>query len=112
MDKGTRIGIWAGDKSAYIPAQVFFVERGIFMNIQMNFDADCLEYILKNNLLEKIRPYLSLGEVLEWMADHPEVLACKKDEHLYTGAEGVGVVLRLHREKDTFTVTVYDVSIY
>ena len=42
------------------------------MYIQMNFDAACLEYILKNNLLEKIRPYLSLGEVLEWMAEHPD----------------------------------------
>ena len=84
----------------------------IFMNIQMNFDADCLEFILKNNLLEKIRPYLSLSEVLEWMADYPEVLACKKDAYLYTGNEGVSIVLRLHREEDTFTVTVYDVSIY
>lgn len=89
-----------------------FVERGIFMYIQMNFDAACLEFILKNNLLEKIRPYLSLGEVLEWMADHPEVLACKKDATLYTGTEGVSIVLRLHREEYTFTVTVYDVSIY
>ena len=89
-----------------------FVERGIFMNIQMNFDAACLEFILKNNLLEKIRPYLSLGEVLEWMADYPEVLECKKDAYLYTGNEGVSIVLRLHREEDTFTVTVYDVSIY
>ena len=89
-----------------------FVERGIFMYIQMNFDAACLDFILKNNLLEKIRPYLSLGKVLEWMAEHPDVLACKKDAHLYTGTEGVGVVLRLHREEDTFTVTVYDVSIY
>ena len=112
MDKGTRIGIWAGEKSAYMPALVFVWKGVFFMNIQMNFDAACLEYILKNNLLEKIRPYLSLGEVLEWMADHPEVLACKKDAHLYTGAEGVGVVLRLHREEDTFTVTVHDVSIY
>ena len=73
---------------------------------------DCLEFILKNNLLEKIRPYLSLGEVLEWMANYPEVLACKKDATLYTGTEGIGIVVRLHREEDTFTVTVYDVSIY
>ena len=71
------------------------------MNIQMNFDADCLEYILKNNLLEKIRPYLSLSEVLEWMANYPEVLECKKDATLYTGTEGVSIVLRLYREEDT-----------
>ena len=100
-----------GEVCLYASLSVF-VERGIFMNIQMNFDADCLEFILKNNLLEKIRPYLSLGEVLEWMADYPDVLACKEDAHLYTGTEGVGIVLRLHREEDTFTVTVYDVSIY
>ena len=62
--------------------------------------------------MEKIRPYLSLGEVLEWMADYPEVLECKKDAHLSTGNERVSIVLRLHREEDTFTVTVYDVSIY
>ena len=55
---------------------------------------------------------MSLSEVLEWMADYPEVLACKEDAHLYTGTEGVGIVLRLHREEDTFMVTVYDVSIY
>lgn len=82
------------------------------MNIQMNFDADCLEFILKNNLMEKIRPCLSLGEVLEWMANHPEVLACEKDAHLYTGTEGVGIVLRMRHEEDSFIVTVYDVSIY
>ena len=82
------------------------------MNIQMNFDADCLGFILKNNLMEKIRPYLSLGEILEWMANHPEVLECKKDAHLYTGTEGLGIVLRMHREEDAFLVTVYDVSIY
>ena len=82
------------------------------MNIQMNFDADCLEFVLNNNLMEKIRPYLSLSEVLEWMADYPDVLACKKDVYLYTGAEGLGVVLKMHREEDAFMVTVYDVSIY
>ena len=82
------------------------------MNIQMNFDADCLEFILKNNLLEKIGSCLSLSEVLEWMADHPEVLACKKDAHLYTGTEGVDIVLRIHREEDAFIVMVYDVSLY
>ena len=112
MDNGTRIGIWAGEKSAYIPVEVFCGKGYIFMNIQMNFDADCLEFVLKNNLLEKIRSCLSLSEVLEWMADYPEVLACKDDAHLYTGTEGVGIVLRLHREEDTFMVTVYDVSIY
>ena len=100
-----------GEVCLYASPSVF-VERGIFMYIQMNFDAACLEFILKNNLLEKIRPYLSLSEVLEWMADYPEVLACKEDAHLYTGTEGVGIVLRLHREEDTFMVTVYDVSIY
>ena len=93
-------------------ARVFLWKGVFFMNIQMNFDAACLEFILKNNLLEKIRPYLSLSEVLEWMADYPEVLECKEDAHLYTGNEGVSIVLRLHREEDTFTVTVYDVSIY
>ncbi len=82
------------------------------MNIQMNFDAECLEYILKNDLLEKIRPYLSLSEVLEWMANYPEVLECEKDAHLYTGTEGVGIVLRMNRKEDAFIVTVYDVSIY
>ena len=82
------------------------------MNIQMNFDAECLDFVLKNNLLEKIRPYLSLSEVLEWMADYPDVLACKKDAYLYTGTKGIGVVLKLHREEDAFMVTVYDVSIY
>ncbi|SHK58366.1 hypothetical protein SAMN05216582_10875 [Selenomonas ruminantium] len=82
------------------------------MNIQMNFDAACLKFILKNDLLEKIRPYLSLSEVLEWMANYPEILERKKDAHLYTGTEGLGIVLRLHREEDVFTVTVYDVSIY
>ncbi|WP_026759963.1 hypothetical protein [Selenomonas ruminantium] len=82
------------------------------MKIQMNFDADCLEYILKNDLLEKIRPYLSLSEVLEWMANYPEVLECEKDAHLYTGTEGVGIVLRMNRKEDAFIVTVYDVSIY
>ena len=82
------------------------------MNIQMNFDADCLEFILKNNLLEKIRPYLSLSEVLEWIADYPEVLDCKEEAHLFTGTEGVGIVLKMHREEDTILVTVYDVSIY
>ena len=80
------------------------------MNIQMNFDADCLEFVLKNNLLEKIRSCLSLSEVLEWMADYPEVLACKEDAHLYTGTEGVGIVFRMHREKDAFIVTVYGKS--
>ena len=100
-----------GEVCLYASLSVF-VERGIFMNIQMNFDADCLEFILKNNLLEKIRPYLSLSEVLEWMANYPEVLACKKDSTLYTGTEGVSIVFRLHREEDTFTVSVYDVSIY
>jgi hypothetical protein len=82
------------------------------MNIQMNFNADCLEFVLNNNLMEKIRPYLSLSEVLEWMADYPDVLACKKDVYLYTGTEGLGVVLKMHREEDAFMVTVYDVSIY
>ena len=82
------------------------------MNIQMNFDAACLEFILQNNLLDKIGPYLSLGEVLEWMADYPEVLASQEDAHLYTGTEGVGIVLRMHREEDVFIVTVSDVSIY
>ena len=82
------------------------------MNIQMNFDSDCLEYILKNNLLEKIRPYLSLSEVLEWMANHPEVLECKNYAHLYTGTKDLGIVLRMHREEDAFVVTVYDVSNY
>ena len=82
------------------------------MNIQMNFDADCLTFILKNNLLEKIRPYLSLSEVLEWIADYPEVLDCKEEAHLFTGTEGAGIVLGIHREEDTILVTVYDVSIY
>ena len=82
------------------------------MNIQMNFDADCLEFILKNNLLEKIRPCLSLSEVLEWLADYPDVLDCKEEAHLFTGTEGVGIVLKMHREEDTILVTVYDVSIY
>ena len=82
------------------------------MNIQMNFDADCLEFILKNNLLEKIRPCLSLSEVLEWLADYPDVLDCKEEAHLFTGTEEVGIVLKMHREEDTILVTVYDVSIY
>jgi hypothetical protein len=55
---------------------------------------------------------LSLSEVLEWMADYPDVLACKKDVYLYTGTKGLGVVLKMHREEDAFMVTVYDVSIY
>ena len=101
-----------GEVCLYASLSVFCGKGYIFMNIQMNFDADCLEFILKNNLLEKIRPYLSLGEVLEWMADYPEVLECKKDAYLYTGNEGVSIVLRLHREEDTFTVTVYDVFTY
>ena len=101
-----------GEVCPYASLSIFCGKGYIFMNIQMNFDAACLEYILKNNLLEKIRPYLSLGEVLEWMADYPEVLECKKDAYLYTGNEGVSIVLRLHREEDTFTVTVYDVSTY
>ena len=112
MDNGTRRGIWQERSLPIYQSKCFCGKGYIFMNIQMNFDADCLEFVLKNNLLEKIRSCLSLSEVLEWMADYPEVLACKEDAHLYTGTEGVGIVLRLHREEDTFMVTVYDVSIY
>ena len=101
-----------GEVCPYASLSIFCGKGYIFMNIQMNFDADCLEFVLKNNLLEKIRSCLSLSEVLEWMADYPEVLACKEDAHLYTGTEGVGIVLRMHREEDAFIVTVYDVSIY
>ena len=81
------------------------------MKIQMNFDERCIEYVLKHNLSEKIMPYISLGEVLLWMSEHPEVLEKRGSAHLYTGDRNVGVVLEMTHQDDTYYVTVYDVFI-
>ena len=81
------------------------------MNIQMNFDEQCLKFILRNNLSEKIRPYLSLGEVLQWIANHPEVLDNHNGGALWTGSREVGIVLELDRQGDTYCITVANIVI-
>lgn len=97
-------------QSAYFSA-VFLCKGGFFMNIQMNFDEQCLKFILRNNLSEKIRPYLSLGEVLQWIANHPEVLDNHNGGALWTGSREVGIVLELDRQGDTYCITVANIVI-
>ena len=92
------------------PIYLVSAERGIFMRIQMDFEAGCLEFILKHNLSEKIRPYISLGEVLLWMSEHPEILDSSEPEYLCTGSRDVGVVRQMNREGDCYQVVVYNVS--
>lgn len=65
--------------------------------------------MVKSNLSEKISPYISLGEVLLWMAEHPEVLKIEDSGYLWTGGRDVGVVLEMTHKDDTYYVTVYDV---
>ena len=93
------------------PIYLVSAERGIFMRIQMDFEAGCLEFILKHNLSEKIRPYISLGEVLLCMANHPEMLDTEGPEYLWTGGREVGVVLQMNRKGDYIHVRVYDIVI-
>ena len=103
-----QIGDWY--QSAYLQILIVVsMERGIFMKIQMEFDEHCIKYILEHNLSEKIMPYISLGEVLLWMTEHPDVLEKVEPHYLWTGGREVGVVLEMKKEDDTYHVTVYDV---
>ncbi len=79
------------------------------MKIQMNFDQNLIKFILKHNLSEKISPCISLGEVLLWMAEHPDVLTNEGPQCLWTSNGDVGVVLEMTHKDDTYYVTVYDV---
>ena len=95
------------EKSVYVQIQILVSEeRGIFMEIQMNIDEECLRYIMEHGLLEKVYSVIGLGEVLLWMDKYPEVLEKDKPSYLYTGEGAVDVVLKMERQGDTFIVTV------
>ncbi len=79
------------------------------MKVQINVDPYWIKYILKHNLSEKVSPYISLGEVLMWLAEHPESL--EEPVCLWTGDKDVGIALEMNmnHEDDTYYVSVYDV---
>ena len=78
------------------------------MKIEINIDSYWTDYIMKHNLAEKIMPYIGLGEVLQWMAEHPEILK-KERSTLYTGDKEIGIVLEMIHKDDSYCVTVYDI---
>jgi len=93
-------------------ACLFLWKGEFFMEIQMNIDAECLNLILEHNLIEKLHSCIGLGEVLDWITEHPEVLERDKPSFLYTGEEGVSVVLKMERQGDVLCVTVDQVMPY
>ena len=83
------------------------------MNIEMVFDEAVLKFILKNNLIEKCRTLISPSEVLPSLTEDPEVIAeLEKGEPCFLWSScsevGLGVVFEIHKNEDTYRITIYD----
>ena len=81
------------------------------MKITMTYESDCLKAILKNNLIEQVRPILGLSEILDCIASHPEMLKDKPSSCIYTGNNNVRIVLELDFRDDICNVYVNDIII-
>ena len=83
------------------------------MNIEMVFDEAVLKFILKNNLIDKCRTLLSPSEVLPSLTEDQEVmdkLAKGAPCFLWSSCSevGLGVVFEIHKNEDTYRITIYD----
>ncbi len=83
------------------------------MNIQMVFDEAVLKFILKNNLIDKCMSLISPSEVLPSLTEDPEVMdVLEKGEPCFLWSScheaGLGVVFEIHKNDDTYCITIYD----
>jgi len=83
------------------------------MNIQMVFDEAVLKFILKNNLIDRCRSLISPSEVLPSLIEDPEVMdVLEKGEPCFLWSScreaGLGVVFEIHKNDDTYRITIYD----
>ena len=83
------------------------------MNIEMVFDEAVLKFILKNNLIAKCRSLINLSEVLPSLTEDPEVIAkLEKGEPCFlwscSSEVGLGVTFKIHKNDDTYRITIYD----
>ena len=78
------------------------------MTIQMIFESDEIEFILKHNLSENIRPTIGAGEALLWLAEYPEEIKKEDPTYLWNTGNNVGVNLKLNYngQKDSLCITV------
>ncbi len=81
------------------------------MKIQISIDSFLIEYILENNLSKHVAPFIGLGEVLQWLANHPESLQEEEAVYRCSGDSDLFVLLesKMNREDDTYYVSVYEV---
>ena len=83
------------------------------MNIQMVFDEAVLKFIFKNNLIDKCRELITLSEVLPSLREDQEVIdLLNKGEPCFlwscSSEVGLGVVFEIHKNNDTYRITIYD----
>jgi hypothetical protein len=79
----------------------------------MVFDEAVLKFILKNNLIDRCRSLISPSEVLPSLIEDPEVMdVLEKGEPCFLWSScreaGLGVVFEIHKNDDTYRITIYD----
>ena len=83
------------------------------MNIEMVFDEAVLKFIFKNNLIDKCRELIPLSEVLPSLREDQEVIdLLNKGGPCFlwscSSEVGLGVTFKIHKNDDTYRITIYD----